>query len=42
MPCMRPALTHEEKIMDEFASLTKGLTSPGTKHFAIIPDDTAL
>lgn len=27
--------------MDEFASLTKGLTSPGTKHFAIIPDDMA-
>lgn len=27
--------------MDEFATFTKGLTSPATKHFAIIPDDTA-
>jgi hypothetical protein len=27
--------------MDEFQSFTKGLTSPATKHFAIIPDDTA-
>ena len=25
--------------MDEFKSFTKGLTSPATKHFAIIPDD---
>jgi hypothetical protein len=25
--------------MDEFKSLTKGLTSPATKHFAITPDD---
>lgn len=27
--------------MDEFATFTKGLTSPATRHFAIIPDDTA-
>ena len=27
--------------MDEFESYTKGLTSPATKHFAIIPDDNA-
>jgi hypothetical protein len=27
--------------MDEFATFTKGLTSPATKHFAIIPDDTS-
>lgn len=27
--------------MDEFKSLTKGLTSPATKHFAIFPDDDA-
>ena len=27
--------------MDEFESFTKGLTSPATKHFAIIPDDNA-
>lgn len=26
--------------MDEFQSFTKGLTSPATKHFAIVPDDT--
>lgn len=25
--------------MDEFASFTKGLTSPATRHFAITPDD---
>ncbi|MGC3940445.1 spike base protein, RCAP_Rcc01079 family [Roseobacter sp. EG26] len=25
--------------MDEFEAFTKGLTSPATKHFAIIPDD---
>ena len=27
--------------MDEFASFTKGLTSPATMHFMISPDDTA-
>jgi hypothetical protein len=27
--------------MDEFETFTKGLTSPATKHFAIIPDDNA-
>lgn len=27
--------------MDEFHSFTKGLTSPATKHFVIVPDDTA-
>lgn len=27
--------------MDEFATFTKGLTSPATKHFAITPDDDA-
>ncbi|MEO0370464.1 MAG: hypothetical protein AAF231_03320 [Pseudomonadota bacterium] len=27
--------------MDEFQSLTKGLSSPATKHFAIQPSDTA-
>lgn len=26
--------------MDEFASFTKGLTSPATRHFAITPSDT--
>lgn len=25
--------------MDEFKSFTKGLTSPATMHFAIVPDD---
>ena len=25
--------------MDEFESFTKGLTSPATRHFAIIPDN---
>lgn len=25
--------------MDEFQSFTKGLTSPATKHFAIVPND---
>lgn len=25
--------------MDEFQSHTKGLSSPATKHFAIVPDD---
>lgn len=25
--------------MDEFETFTKGLTSPATRHFAIIPDD---
>ena len=27
--------------MDEFATFTKGLTSPATRHFVIVPDDTA-
>ena len=27
--------------MDEFESFSKGLTSPATKHFAILPDDNA-
>ena len=27
--------------MDEFQSFTKGLSSPATKHFAIVPDDNA-
>lgn len=27
--------------MDEFADLQKGLTSPATKHFLIVPDDAA-
>lgn len=27
--------------MDEFATFTKGLTSPATTHFIILPDDTA-
>jgi hypothetical protein len=27
--------------MDEFKAFTKGLTSPATKHFTIVPDDTA-
>ena len=27
--------------MDEFESYTKGLNSPATKHFAIVPDDNA-
>ena len=27
--------------MDEFESFTKGLSSPATKHFAIVPDDNA-
>ena len=27
--------------MDEFQSFTKGLTSPATKHFLIVPDDNA-
>jgi len=27
--------------MDEFASFKKGLTSPATQHFAIVPDDSA-
>lgn len=27
--------------MDEFESLSKGLNSPATKHFAIVPDDNA-
>ena len=27
--------------MDEFEAYTKGLTSPATKHFAIVPDDNA-
>ncbi len=27
--------------MDEFATFTKGLTSPATKHFVITPDDDA-
>ena len=27
--------------MDEFQTFTKGLTSPATKHFAIVPDDNA-
>ena len=27
--------------MDEFSDLQKGLTSPATKHFAIVPNDTA-
>lgn len=26
---------------DNFSSLTKGLTSPATRHFAIVPDDGA-
>lgn len=26
--------------MDEFESFTKGLTSPATRHFSIVPDDT--
>ena len=28
-------------FMDEFENLTKGLTSPATKHFQIVPDDAA-
>lgn len=27
--------------MDEFSDLQKGLTSPATRHFAIVPDDAA-
>ena len=27
--------------MDEFETFTKGLTSPATRHFAVIPDDSA-
>ncbi|MEM8547172.1 MAG: hypothetical protein AAGF46_03310 [Pseudomonadota bacterium] len=27
--------------MDEFADFTKGLTSPATRHFAIVPDDNS-
>jgi hypothetical protein len=27
--------------MDEFETFTKGLTSPATKHFAIVPSDIA-
>lgn len=27
--------------MDEFKSFSKGLTSPATKHFAIVPDNGA-
>lgn len=27
--------------MDEFANFAKGLNSPATKHFVILPDDTA-
>lgn len=27
--------------MDEFSDMNKGLTSPATLHFAIIPDDAA-
>ena len=27
--------------MDEFQSFTKGLNSPATQHFAIVPDDTS-
>ena len=27
--------------MDEFSELKKGLTSPATRHFVILPDDNA-
>ena len=27
--------------MDEFESFTKGLTSPATRHFPILPDDAS-
>lgn len=27
--------------MDEFEAFTKGLNSPATRHFAILPDDAA-
>jgi len=32
---------HMRSAMDEFSDFQKGLTSPATRHFAIIPDDGA-